>query len=372
MRALTTERSGRRRRRGPGLKPPSLWCFFVGLKPYVSTGGRRKYFSAGCFTGWAMCLVMASARGQGLPAYHPATQVTGVIRTWGSPQMGDLLKQYEAGFRGLQPGVTFDDDLKSTITAVAGVYTGRAEIGLLGRELWPTEGQAFASVAGRAPLVIDVATGSYDVPKATFALMVFVPKENPIAALSLEQLERVFGRGKRPVATWGELGLKGAWARRPVHLYGFEVENDKSQIFAQMVFAKGERWSCGLRESANAGSVDAGEAIVKAVAADPLAIGISNVHYAVDGVKTIAVSTSAGGSAVVASRESVGMRQYPLTRAVYMVLNADKGHPLSPATLEFMRFVLSAQGREAVVREGNYLPLTGAIAEAERKKVEAP
>ena len=112
--------------------------------------------------------------------YVATRQVSGVIHTWGSPQMGDLLRLYEAGFAKVQPQVRFDDSLKSTVTAVAGVYTGRAEIGLLGREIWPVEEMAFASVEGHAPTVVEVATGSYDVPKATFALMVFVPRGNPL------------------------------------------------------------------------------------------------------------------------------------------------------------------------------------------------
>ena len=72
--------------------------------------------------------------------------MTGVIRTWGSPQMGDLLKRYEDGFRKVQLSVHFEDALKSTVSAVAGVYSERADIGLLGREIWPSEVQAFESV----------------------------------------------------------------------------------------------------------------------------------------------------------------------------------------------------------------------------------
>jgi hypothetical protein len=58
-----------------------------------------------------------------LPPYASTQQLTGVIRTWGSPQMGDLLKRYEDGFRKVQPSVHFEDALKSTVSAVAGVYS---------------------------------------------------------------------------------------------------------------------------------------------------------------------------------------------------------------------------------------------------------
>ena len=308
---------------------------------------------------------LAAAQTVELPDYEPAQKVSGTIRVWGSPQMGDLLKLYEQGFSKLQPAVHFDDQLKSTLTAVAGVYTGRAEIGLLGREIWPTEVQAFESIEGHAPTVVDVATGSFDVPKATFALMVFVPKTNPIASLSTEQLDRIFASSMRPIRTWGDLGLKGDWATRPVHLYGFSVDNDKAQIFSQLVFRTGERWNPALNEFSNAAApngADAGELIVQAVAQDPDAIGISNVHYATPAVKALALSTLDHTTPIAPTHESVADRSYPLTRAVYLVLNGDSTRPPNAAVIAFLHYILSRQGQQAVMQEGNYIPLTSEIA----------
>ena len=327
----------------------------------------------------------AGAQSAEPPAYTPSHQVSGVIHTWGSPQMGDLLKLYEEGFHKVQPSVQFDDDLKSTVTAVAGVYTGRADIGLLGREIWPAEVQAFTSIEDHAPTVIEVATGSYDVPKATFALMIFVPQSNPIASLSTAQLERIFGFGgpegiqvgttSKPILTWGDVGLKGIWALRPIHLYGFSVDNDKSQIFSQLIFKKSERWNCGLHEFSNEpgpNGADAGELILRAVANDPEAIGISNVHYATPGVRVVPLSTRDHASPIAPTKENVATKRYPLTRAVYMVLNSEARHRPSAATVEFLRYVLSRQGQEAVVQEGNYLPLTGDVVASQLRELVTP
>jgi phosphate transport system substrate-binding protein len=308
----------------------------------------------------AFCVRNATAQHADLPIYVPTATVSGVVRVWGSPQMGDLLHEYERGFLQVQPSVRFDEHLKSTITAVAGVYTDRADVGLLGREIWPLETQAFESVLGRPPHVIEVATGSFDVPKATFALMVFVPRGNPITALSMEQLARIFGNGPRSVRVWGDLGLTGAWAKRPVHLYGFAADNDKSQIFSQLVFKGRQRWSARLKEFSNEGGTDAGEEIVRAVATDQSAIGISNVHYATANVKALPLSPRTGSPAVAPTRETVAAHAYPLTRSIYMVVDRPEA-----ATLEFLRFVLSRQGAEAVSREGNYLPLRRLNADAE-------
>ena len=85
---------------------------------------------------------------------------------------------------------------------------------------------------------MEVATGAYDVPKATYALMIFVHRSNPIKGLSMEQLDRIFGYAaeQKPVRTWGDIGLEGKWAKREIHLYGFSTENDKALIFSRMVF----------------------------------------------------------------------------------------------------------------------------------------
>jgi phosphate transport system substrate-binding protein len=290
--------------------------------------------------------------------------------------MGDLLRRYEEGFHKVQPSISFEDDLKSTISAVGGVYSGRADIGLLGREIWPSEAQAFESVTGHLPTSIEVATGAYDVPKATYALMIFVHRSNPIASLSTGQLDRIFGdTGRRPIRTWGDLGLKGAWAKRAIHLYGFSTDNDKALIFSQLIFKQSVGWSCNLRQYSNASgpnAVDAGELILEGVAKDPAGIGISNIHYATQAVKLMPLSTQDHKPPVEPTRENVASRRYPLTRAVYIVLDRAPHSAVNPAVLEFLRYILSRQGQEDVLHEGNYLPLTSSIAEEQRHLLEVP
>jgi phosphate transport system substrate-binding protein len=340
----------------------------------------RSYTAAFVFA-----LANVAAQNTELPKYVAAKQVSGTIHICGSPQMSELLKLYEQGFIEVQPTVHFDNDLKSTLTAVSGVSNGRADIGLLGREIWPTEVQAFESIKGHAPTVIDIATGSFDMPKATFALMIFVPRSNPIASLSTGQLERIFtaSNGTRnhgtssnsPIRTWGDLGLKGDWTNRPVHLYGFSVDNDKAQIFSQLIFSKGRHWNPGLNESSNApgpNGADAGELIVQAVAKDPDAIGISNIHYATPEVKALPLSTPEQKVPITPTRENVANRSYPLTRAVYMVVNNDAVHPLNDAAIEFLRYALSRQGQQAVMQEGNYLPLPVEIALRQLRQLPTP
>jgi phosphate transport system substrate-binding protein len=277
--------------------------------------------------------------------------------------MQELLVLYEKGFLELQPDVQFANELKSTLVAVPGVYTGRAEIGLLGREIWPLETDAFEAVLHRKPEVVDVATGSYDVPKATYALMIFAHSSNPMRSISMAQLERVFGAGDARVRTWGELGLTGAWARRPIRLYGFSIDNDKAQIFRRLVFHGDEQWSEALHQFHNGAgaAADAGAQIMQAVANDPNGIGISNVRYATPAVKPLSLTTQDHRAPIAPSRENIASRTYPLTRAVYMVVDPETVHG-NPSVREFLRYVLSEQGCQAVAKEGEYLPLPPEVA----------
>lgn len=319
-------------------------------------------------------LPAAAAQHQDGPQYVPAGSVSGLIRVSGSPQMRDLLRLEEAAFERVQPSVRFENNLAGTLTAVASVATGRAEIGLLGREIWPAEEAAFESATGLPPTVIEVATGSYDVPKATYALMIFVNRANPLRSLSFDQLARIFASSALPPRRWDLAGLAGPWAAKPIHLYGFARDNDKARIFRVLVFSKGQEWAPGLREFRNSigpPSVDAGAQIVQAVAADPNGIGISNIHYAVPGVRALSIAPRSGAAPVAPSRATIADRSYPLARAVSIVFDGEVQTAATPAVREFLRFILSRQGQAAVAKEGNYLPLTPLLTREQRAHLKA-
>lgn len=309
----------------------------------------------------------------------PVRELTGTIRVCGSPQMAELLRHQESGFRLAQPQIRFEGSLDNTLAAVSCVATGHADLGLLGREIWQTELQEFTAVHGHPPLVLRIALGSYDVPKATFALMVFVPRTNPIAALSFDQLERIFADSPHAVHNWGELGLTGVWTQRPIHLYGFARTNDKARIFRSLVFKGNEPWSRTLTEFSNSSgpqNADAGALIIRAVAGDPDGIGISNIHYASAAVRALPLASLAGSPAVPPTRKAVAAGIYPLTRAIYLVadpaqLTREDEHTSARSPLvEFLHFVFSEQGRRAVVEEGNYLPLTPTMAHDEEMLIQ--
>src|SRR5260370_37163259 len=91
------------------------------------------------------------------------------------------------------PNVKFENNLGSTFIGIAGLYAKRADLAPMGRRATWDEMQGYQRVFNALPVEIAMATGSYDVAGWTFALVVFVHKDNPIAQLSFEQLDGIFG-----------------------------------------------------------------------------------------------------------------------------------------------------------------------------------
>ncbi|MGH8170046.1 MAG: PstS family phosphate ABC transporter substrate-binding protein, partial [Steroidobacteraceae bacterium] len=60
---------------------------------------------------------------------------------------------------------------------------------------------------------------------------------------------------------------------------------------------------------------------------------------------------------------------YPLFSQIYMFANQDSDGSVKPLVREFLRYVVSRQGQEAVERDGKYLPLTAGVARQQVQKI---
>jgi phosphate transport system substrate-binding protein len=335
---------------------------------------------------------------RGLPSYKPSGKMSGTIRQWGSNYIADSMlgKYLEDGFRAYHPGVRFEDNLKSTFIAMAGLYTGRADLAPMGRKPTWDELQAYQRVFGTAPLEIAMATGSYDVAGWTFALSAFVNKDNPISKLTLAQLDGIFGaerdggwvdnkwdpsaaRGpEKNIRTWGQLGLTGEWADKPIHVYGYNLNYHFPRDFAENVMGGGYKWNEQLKEFSNqalpdgSALISAGKLLVGAVANDRYGITYTGMLYRTAAVKPLALAAREGAPYVAATLDTVQDRSYPLSRQVYYYLNRAAGKQADPLQREFLRYVLSREGQEAVQRDGKYLPLTAEVVREQLKKLDEP
>jgi phosphate transport system substrate-binding protein len=303
------------------------------------------------------------------------------IRIWGHGALGhdyieSLVIKWETGFRKAHPQIQFDNELHGTASAIGALYTGTGDIAIMGREIWPVEVEAFEDVHHYPPLGIDVVTGSLDIRNKDFALVVFVNRANPLAHLSLPQIAKLFGAEQKPPATWGELGLAGAWAAHPIHLYGFEIHRGFGYYLEQRVMNGSTKWNPALVElgdvkKADGSLLDAGQRIVDAIVADPDAIGYSSLLYKNQDIRAVPIGPE-GGPFLLPTHETIANHSYALTRSITAYIDRAPGKAADPRIDAFLRYVLSREGQQAVIEDGGYTPLPPAVANAEAAKLNSP
>jgi phosphate transport system substrate-binding protein len=304
-----------------------------------------------------------------VPAYVPVGDSSGEIRVWGSPADAGLLQEWERGFRKFHPAARVNATLHGPESAMMGVYTGVAELSLMAREMrQPAEYMAFTWALRYPPTVVEVANSATDTPRPNASLAVFVHASNPLAQLTIAQLDSIFGaehkRGPANVRTWGQLGLAGAWKDKPIHALSPGIDHVSSLFFREVVLAGSSKWNTDLAEFSDE------PAALAAAATDDSAIVYGPLHGAPAGLKALPLAAKDGEPFVALTRESAVARTYPLARVVTVVLNRAPGTPLAPDTKEFLRYVLSAEGQASVVREGSCLPLNAAGMQASLQKLE--
>ncbi len=321
---------------------------------------------------------------ESLPEYKPEQSVSGTIRLSGHgsfkiPWLKPLVARWEEGFRRYQPGVTIEYDMRGTSSAIPGLFTGKDNLAILGEEVDPVAAATFEKVKHYPPTSISIMTGSLDVRNFDYAQMFFVHKGNPISRLTLAQLDAIFGsehrRGLKNIRTWGDLGLTGIWAGKPIHVYGWRIDDSFGIFLEQALLGGSHHWNCDLREYSHIyrpdGTIyDHGQQILDALANDPYGIAVSNIRYAGPDVEPLALAATNAGPYYQANKETLIEQKYPLTRLIPAVVDREQGTPIDPKVKEFLRYILSRQGQEAIVEDGRYLPLNKDAAAQQLKKLE--
>jgi phosphate transport system substrate-binding protein len=333
-----------------------------------------------------------------LPKYVPEQKVSGTIRMWGSNYLTDspLAGWWEAEFKKHHPNVKFDFHLNTTLHAIPGLIFGVSDIGPMGRQILVSELLAFQREFKRLPTGIIGLTGSYNVSGWNPPVGVYLNKDNPLAKLSLEQLDGIFGaertgawrdltwdvslaRGpEKNIRTWGQLGLTGEWADKPINVYGYNLQfNFPQEIETRAFGGVSKKWNEKLREYDNVAMPDgsfklAGQYILEDLAKDKYGIAYvaGGEAWVTPAVKTVALSVKNGGPAYELTMDNVRERTYPMYADIFFWINREPGKPVDPKVREFLRFLLSRDAQELVMKDGKYLPLTLSVIREERKKLD--
>ena len=199
------------------------------------------------------------------------------------------------------------------------------------------------------------------------ALAVFVNKDNPVKCLTLAQVDAVFSKSRRgghneDIKTWGQLGLTGEWAAKPISLYGRNSASGTYGFFKEHVLKNGD-YKDEVKEQPGSA------AVVQGATVDRFAMGYSGIGYATAGVRAVPLSEKTGGKCEEATADNAYSGAYPLARFLFVYVNKAPGKALDPLTREFAKLVLSKEGQEVVVKDG-YFPIPAQIAKEELGKIQ--
>jgi phosphate transport system substrate-binding protein len=333
----------------------------------------------------------------GLPHYVPQAHLTGNLRIWGNNYLKDgyLAKYWREAFHHFQPDVTIEYHLPTGAVAIPALACGVADLGMNNKATL-TDLLTFEQVYHYPVTEVTAVTGSFDVYGWAPALIIAVNRANPLTRISMKQLDGVFGAARtggyvgsvwhseypysrgpeENIRTWGQLGLTGEWADRPIHIGGQNLRAGASFVFANYVTKGSGQFAEGYRSFTNyitpEGKINTWSSqAYRALAQDKYAMYyVSPLSLIGPKIKTLAIQGEAGGPYVARSLESVRERTYPMTMEENFYVNRAPGKPLDPKVREFLRFVLSQEGQDCVQREGRYLPLTAAMVREQLKKLD--
>jgi len=293
-----------------------------------------------------------------LPESQKTSGVSGTLSSVGSDTLANLMTLWAEEFKRTYPNVNVQIQAAGSSTAPPALTEGTANLGPMSRLMKDNEVEAFEKRHGYKPMPIAVAID---------ALAVFVHKDNPIAGLTLTQVDAIFSSTRtcgapEGITTWGQLGLTGAWASRGIQLYGRNSVSGTYGYFKEHALCKGD-YRNTVNEQPGSASV------VQSVSSSLNGIGYSGVGYTTSSVRTVPLSNDPGKPFVEATPANAINGSYPLARFLYIYVNKQPGQALDPITQQFLKLVLSRQGQQVVVKDG-YIPLPAAVATREATKIE--
>ena len=329
-----------------------------------------------------------------LPHYLPKQQYTGWIRLHGSNYLSDgmLGELWQQGFAKYQPGIRISYFLPTAAVAFAALYYNQADL-VVGHRPGFYDLLAYERVMNSDPVEITAVTGSFDVGGWENSLTILVNEDNPLKCINLEQLDGVFGAARdggwagtnwhsewargpeKNIRTWGQLGLTGEWADKPINAYGFSLRYNTATDFSDRVLKASDKWNEGIHGYGNIVKPDGSRYIEADQITDNLGkdrYGIAYNRFRGDRarVKRVAVAAGAGKACVEHTIDNVQNRTYPLYNEQYFYTSVKPGTAMDPKVKELLRYVLSQEGQAEVMRDGKYLPLTAEVVREQLKKLD--
>jgi len=330
----------------------------------------------------------------GMPHYEPKEVLTGWVRLHGNNYLSDGLlgELWQQGFAKYQPGIRLSYYLPTSALAFAALYYDQADV-VMGHRPGFYDLLAYERVKSFDPTEITAVTGSFDVGGWENSLTILVNEDNPLKCVNMEQLDGIFGsertggwagtnwrqdwaRGpEKNIRTWGQLGLTGEWADRPINVYGFSIRYNTATDFSDRVLKSSDKWNEKIQAYGNIVNPDGSryieaDQITDNLGKDKYGIAYNRFRGSRPHVKRLAVASGGTRACVEHTLENVQNRTYPLFNEQYFYVSVKPGTKMDPKVKEFLRYVLSQEGQADVMHDGKYVPLTADVVRAQLKKLE--
>lgn len=283
-----------------------------------------------------------------------------VVRIVGYNDMREMLAAAAPRITDLHPGVRIVLDLPATRAAPAALIDGRSVLAAMGAAMDPADRAALRARWGGNPLEIRVAHDSLSPAALSSPIGVIVARGNPLASLPLATVRAAF-TGAAPPTRWGDLGARGAWADRPVHLYGLAPDTAIARYLLDGPLAA-TGFTSALRTFHQSRDVAA------AVASDHFGLGITSLNRAGGATRALALSDAAGTHRP--DRAGILSGHYPLDRFLLVYVRRDGRGAIEPEAAMVLDFLLSRAGQAAIAHGTlGYLPLNPRELAMERAKL---
>jgi phosphate transport system substrate-binding protein len=303
-----------------------------------------------------------------IPAYKPVKGLSGSLKGVESNTVTAVTDAWIAGFTKLYPEVKISVDIGGSGQGGPRLTAGSADFGFIAREMMGREETPFVDKFGYKPLAIAVSGGSVAVKAFTDCVVFIVNKDNPLEEITFPQLDAIYSathnRGiKNPITTWGQLGLTGEWADKPIHAWGVEIPNGYDTFVNMHVLASGQ-WREGIQSQHTVIPLS------DKVAADKYAMSYTGLAWDTNpDTKVLKLAVHPGDPFLAPTFENVASQKYPLSRVIYIFINREPGKPINPVLREFIRYALSQQGQQTIVQDRIFTPLPAALDARETEKL---
>ena len=255
--------------------------------------------------------------------------LAGPITVKGSDTMVVLGQKWAETYMSEHSGAKVQVTGGGSGTGFAALQNQTTDLANASRKIKASEIEACVKVFGKRPTEYKVALDG---------LSVYVNADNPIKALSLEELEGIF-TGK--IKNWKEVGGGDA----PITVYSRENSSGTYEFFKEHVL-KGKDFA------ANAQTMPGTAAVLQAVAKDKNGIGYGGAAYG-NGAKHVKVSKAKGEEAIEPNEETVLSGKYPIWRYLFVYVNPalDKGDVAA-----YLKWIRGEEGQK-LVKDVGYYPL---------------